>query len=438
MITGNINKLNWVIIKMSFYNTGGSFSLHTGVNTPSIYQKSVDASSVRSNGIIISSDPYNAVNSSTIISSIYNISSFDDYVSNNPSYHLVDSNYADGKISGYASASSPLSLPVKKEWVLTASNLYKTSYAAGISYTGQYQTVKYSTTNVSNDNNIYYTSDYGNSWSTAVITPPPQRISSTNLVMSLDGSVQLFGDISSLSGNLYISRNYGVTWNLLVSLSTYFIPAIICPLYSCAISGNGNVMTATSPFSSLVFQSFDSGQTWTKTALSFNISNPFNVISADGTYQVIVPSDENVEGIFVYTSARPTWVRNPSLTLPSFTYTYICISLDGTIQSVTTGVSIYTSIDKGNTWTLTFNPVGVSIQKLYCDNSGKNQVATSFVNGIYLSTNYGMTWTLQDTPSNPNAPYFNYAVLSGDGIYELLSLTNNITENNFIYKLSPS
>lgn len=416
---------------MTFYNTGGSFSLHTGVNMPSIYQNSTSTAS-RSNGVIISTDPNRTVNSSTIISSISNISSFDDYVSNNQSWHLVDPNFSgngNDKVSGYASAS--VSLPAKAEWILIASNLYFTSYMAGISYTGQYQTIKYSSTSVAFDNKIYYSSDYGNTWNTTTITDP-SWVNSTNLVMSLDGLTQLFGDIASSSGNLYISINYGVTWNLLVSFGTLFsLP--YCPISSCAINGNGTVITAVVTGSSpgIIFQTFNSGVSWTQTTPSFNTGNAVNVMSTDGTYQVIVPANSN--GIFVYESS--TWTRNMSPTLPNLIYSCVCISSDGTIQSVASDTYIYTSTNKGNTWTLAFNSAVYNITRLYCDNSGKNQVATTYNNGIYLSTDYGTTWNLQETPSNVSVPYFRYAVLSGDGKYEILSLTNN-NSNNFIYKLN--
>lgn len=419
---------------MTFYNTG-SFSLHTGVNTPSIYQNSTSTTS-RSNGIIISTDPYNSVNSSTIISSISNISSFDDYVSNNQSWHLVDPNSSgngNDKVSGYASASASVSLPTKAEWILIASNLYFTSYMGGISYTGQYQTIKYSRAPAPIDNKIYYSSDYGNTWNTTTITAP-LWVNSTNLVMSLDGSKQLFGDISSSSGNLYISINYGVSWNLLVSFGTLFsIP--YCPISSCAINGNGTIITAVYAASpGIIFQSFNSGVSWTSTTVLIDMESTFNVMSSDGTYQVIVPN--NSSGVFVYDSSISfSWIKNNSPTLPNLIYSSVCISSDGTIQSVASGTSIYTSTNKGNTWTLTFNSV-FNITRLYCDNSGKNQVATSYDGGIYLSTNYGMTWNLQETPSNVTVPYFKFAVLSGDGKYEILSLTNNTTTNNFIYKLS--
>jgi hypothetical protein len=124
-----------------------------------------------------------------------------------------------------------------------------------------------------------------------------------------------------------------------------------------------------------------------------------------------------------------------SPTLPNLIYSCVCISSDGTIQSVASDTSIYTSTNKGNTWTLAFNSAVYNITRLYCDNSGKNQVATTYNNGIYLSTDYGTTWNLQETPSNVSVPYFRYAVLSGDGKYEILSLTNN-NSNNFIYKLN--
>jgi hypothetical protein len=415
---------------MAFYNTGGSFSLYTGVNTPSIYQNST-SSTARLNGVIISTDPYNAVNSSTIISSISNISSFDDYVSNNQSCRIVDPNFrgiGNEKISGYASASA--SLPSKAEWILIASNLYRTSYIAGISYTGQYQTIKYSTTSVSFDNYIYYSSNYGNSWNITTFTAP-SWVNSTNLVMSLDGSVQLFGDFVSSSGDLYISNNYGVTWSTLVSLGNYF-SLVYCPIYSCAISGDGNIITAVSAGSpGLIFQSFNKGVSWVNTVVTFDTGNSFNVMSSDGTYQIIVPDNSN--GIFVYDSSiSSAWTQNTSPTLPVSLYNAVCMSSNGTIQSVAGNSSIYTSTDKGNTWQLTFNG---AVNKLYCDNSGKNQVATSYINGVYLSTDYGMTWNLQQTPSNPSTPYFSYSVLSGDGNHELLSLTNNDTKN-FIYKLS--
>jgi hypothetical protein len=97
-------------------------------------------------------------------------------------------------------------------------------FSVGMSASGQYQTIGHT-------NAIYYSSNYGQSWT---LSPGSYANATYNSVsLSASGQVQIAAGTTTV---MYYSTNYGMNWTASSSLSTSW--------NSCAISANGKYMTS--------------------------------------------------------------------------------------------------------------------------------------------------------------------------------------------------
>lgn len=206
-----------------------------------------------------------------------------------------------------------------------------------------------------------------------------------SIASSADGSKLIAGGTG-----VFISTNSGANWisNNLPAQS------------SVCISADGTKMTS---ISSLVLVSTNSGTTWNTNA-SAGAGSYSLASTADGSKLI---SLNNSRGGIVSTNYGLTW---KSFTAPG---NKVAMSADGT-QSyfiIVSTTNIYASTNLGVTSTRIASP-GIPLISLAVSADGKKLVAGTVSGPIYISTNYGKSWTPTITPSNPQ--WF-YVASSADG-----------------------
>ena len=230
---------------------------------------------------------------------------------------------------------TPGAFPVGPAWVplnITRQELIFThvslngSYAAAINYDG-----------------VYYSSDYGFSWSTSDVPSAAYLC----LAASLTGQYVV---VSDALGNLYKSSNYGATYTLVAS-------SLSLP-YAIAISSDGQY---------------------------------FYALSSDGTGDIYIGSGETVTTTNVGTSI--TWY---SITCDSTGAYVYATGYDALYNGL-----LYASADYGATWALNTTLPAISdgnANQIACDSTGQLINLAAGPQGIYQSTNGGSTWAQLSAP----------------------------------------
>jgi hypothetical protein len=250
-----------------------------------------------------------------------------------------------------------------------------------VSGSGQYQAA------VVNDG-YYLSSDYGNNWTS--VTPITSSTALSGVGMSTSGQYQTVCSDSSF-GNacLAVSSNYGATWSTKFSgLGSAFIKV--------AISASGQYQYVSTASTSL-YVSSDYGNTWniynvlTKGyGLSTSASGQYVILAAFTGIQVSSNYGVDFKTVVSFSSSYSTAVMNSS-------GKYQAYVLGGYQFQVSD--YIYISSDYGQTWTPTasqrfWGSVVVS-------SSGQYLVASLNANSqLYFSSDYGKTWTPNGAPRN--------------------------------------
>ena len=161
--------------------------------------------------------------------------------------------------------------------------------------------------------------------------------------------------------------------------------------YSISISSDGKYQTAV-VFEGQIYISSDYGNTWNVAATPTMVIGAWRdvSISSDGKYQtaVMFPGD-----IYLSNDYGLSW--GPAQAVPS--YTHVAISSDGKYQAaLSSGRGISISSNYGKTWTLKFSAV-LSFNSLAMSTDGKYQAATVQNGQLYISSDYGNTWVAKDS-----------------------------------------
>ena len=247
------------------------------------------------------------------------------------------------------------------------------------------------------------TGNYGMNW------VQNTSVVSTNwgdVSMSASGQYQL---VTLGPGNfLYISSNYGVTWTSTGSTGSW---------NTVAISASGQYQIA-GPSNGNIYISSNYGSTWTSTNTGVGNKNYSGIaISASGQYQTAI----GVNFIYISSDYGKNWI----LTVSSLASGFVAMSASGQYQTaVVTGGYIYISRNYGLTWSQDtsvgsiYDWLGVAMSA-----SGQYQIASILGGNIYISTNYGVTWT--STASSQN---WRGVSMSASGQYQVgvVSSTGNI------------
>lgn len=228
----------------------------------------------------------------------------------------------------------------------------------------------------------------------------------TAIASSADG-VKLVAVASG--GAIYTSTNSGASW----------APATNAPdqaWRAVASSADGNKLIAAVRGGG-IYRSVDSGLTWTQTGASSNAWISITS-SADGNKLAAVASIFPPPDFFTSSDSGTTWITNgsPSPLQPMETHWWL----------VAASAPSWPQTNAGNSWT-TNDIVGGTSSSAASSADGSRLVVTGIVAGggrICLSTNSGLAWT------QTNAPSVGPVALSADGT-KLVAASSVSYSNNF-------
>ena len=276
------------------------------------------------------------------------------------------------------------------------------------SSTGQYQTA------AMNGGAIYLSRNYGQTWTqltnltvNGTTGAYPAGTSSTSAwagcAVSSSGKFQVI--VTTGTGNVYVSSNYGITWTIASGAAT-------SANYQCtAMSATGLYQLAT--VSGFLQLSRNSGSTWSAVATSTTWTGCG--MSATGQFMTAVA---NGGGVFLSSNYGQTWTDLASYTLNSATGAYptattsasawsaCAVSATGQYQVIgrtvappyNTTLLLYTSSNYGITWTATSSTATTSNtwNRIQVSASGQYQVATSVTPNVTTSLLHAYQFDVQD------------------------------------------
>ncbi len=194
---------------------------------------------------------------------------------------------------------------------------------------------------------------------------------------------------------IYHSTDYGNTW-LSLELKNKIINSI-------TISEDGSLYAASADNG--IFKSTDNGVTWS--SINNGIDNP-DVICIGITNSNILFAGTNGNGLFRSIDNGENWQQNKGTSLTSINSITIT---PGNYILAATNFGIFRTVDRGQNWVHLINglPRNSLVSSLTTASNGYVYAAIPS-KGIYRSTNYGLDWSLQDSP-----PYLVYLKLIVDG-----------------------
>jgi hypothetical protein len=348
-----------------------------------------------------------------------------------------------------------------------------------ISATGQYQVaIQRSYVGSDTNGNIWISNNYGiqNSWiDTNVNTIQSTSSRFQNIVISENG--QYITAVSNPTGstvgnNIYRSSDFGQTWTI---NQTVLLTGE--KMITAAISATGQyqaIITETSnPTTGKIWISQDYGSNWSNTR---TISNGISslAISANGQYQILSQKGQNFTNtsgnIFYSTTYGITWIDSnfQISNFPSFNFDLnqtVAISYDGKYQTVLSlaqsssnspvgNIYINDNYGVGSSWkdSGVGAPVNTYLRSVSLSGSGKYQIVSTMsetnTGVLLLSKNYGKNWNIINpnpipSSTNPNFSFVQSLSISANADYisGIIRVINNgsiTAQGNLITSSIPS
>jgi photosystem II stability/assembly factor-like uncharacterized protein len=290
---------------------------------------------------------------------------------------------------------------------LTSSGTVRVSYDAGTSWSdlppiiGQDLTSSWSGVSISPDGTRYVSSigtpgTFIKTEGTPDVAPVwnvLNNVSYQNGSISVDNQHIVAKSFGS-SGVAY-SSNAGESWNEALAFGT---------VNRVVANPTGQFVVAMMDDGQAPYFSTDYGSTFDITTLTpvGSVPSVYAAINADGTVITTVASDG-----YVYKSINSgtDWANTYQFTNGDINGMCASASLDQiyiAFYSYDDGfASIYVSNDMGTVWTKASSNLSSSnITSIACNQSGRNLVISTYNDGVYRSTDNGVTWTHLSTPMN--------------------------------------
>ena len=215
--------------------------------------------------------------------------------------------------------------------------------------------------------------DFGKTWTNLGTTPGGSVFSSS---MSADGRYKIITGAIGLTGPIYISSDFGLTY---VRVPLLDLPELRWG--GCALSSDGRYMTVAVPnFQNICYRSENFGVNWTLVTLPIVVGTRDIAMSADGRYQIIV----------------------------SF------------------GARVLRSTDYGVNWEIVAGLVSTGRFSVSMSASGRYLMTLRLGGRIEISSDFGITWEDKDADRS-----WNYGAMSADGSKMMAVETNgNIFNSN--------
>lgn len=199
---------------------------------------------------------------------------------------------------------------------------------------------------------------------------------------------------------VWVSHDGGDTWSQCKNMpNTVFAWAAAC------ISDDGQKIVALHTTTGGGYRSTDGGATW----VAMNLTNgAFKTISCSADGSMLVAAGDGIYG-FVYTSSDSgqTWTKRNVVSTTYYPWRASCMSADGMIMYVATGVTSGTnyyakSTNGGVTWMTVGGGGRSSNDRMYslaCSDDGQFMVGARWAYGITFSTDGGLNWSATSVPS---------------------------------------
>jgi hypothetical protein len=265
-------------------------------------------------------------------------------------------------------------------------------FACGMSASGQYQVAGQSAGYAANSGLIYYSSNYGQTW-TAVANSPSYSWESVAMSASGQHAIICVGNNSiTVPGPVYISSTYGQTWSATTLSVCGWVAMSASGQYITVANQSGGVSGSSA---NGIYVSSNYGQSWTRTSTQGTYRA---TMSATGQYQYVTwYSGDN----YYSTNYGQTWASMAGLSAFSTTIQGISCSATGQYIAACNGNTFYYSANYGKTWTTATASSVASYNGVSMSASGQYVVAGGWGNNIiYYSKNYGVTWSNQSVPAN--------------------------------------
>lgn len=252
-------------------------------------------------------------------------------------------------------------------------------YKVSISDNGQYMLA------VEQYGKAYTSSNYGATWSEISFGINPYR----GAALSGNGQYQMvLINSTSVTSQARISTNYGASWST-VTFGAYSVT-------SCSIDSSGsNFYIGAGGGSPIVLKSTNQGASWSVVYSTSNLSAFVSDINctADGS-KIVAPTFGNVAPLLKSNNYGSSWVStgtsgvwksasvNTDIPVPlSIPTSYVVTEVSGNLQK-SVGTATHTNTSAGmREWTSVSN-----------SDNGQYILASAY-NGLYLSTNYGSSFS---------------------------------------------
>jgi hypothetical protein len=339
-------------------------------------------------------------------------------ISSNGQYMMVANNTtgsayistAYGASGSWGQVTSAMGLPTNSAWAGLA-----------MSGTGQYMLA------AQNTGSVYLSYTYGQSWLTIPTATLPNTGAWQKLSISSTGQYMLAANNSA--GSVYLSTNFGTTWTAISALPANG------NWYTTTISTTGQYMLAANNSAGSAYYSSDYGTTWAAiTALP--TSNSWRSVSISSTGLYILAA---INGGAVYTSSAAN-VTNimGNVGVNNSTPNY-ALDVSGQINAsqglVTTGITGSSTTAFQQNWApITSLPSNGYWYFGNCSMSSTGQymvAASSAPGAVYLSNNYGVTWSMIPSGSLPTNVTWRSVTVSSTGQY-MLSCVSTSASNAYI------
>ena len=268
---------------------------------------------------------------------------------------------------------------------------------------------------LTNNPPLDFSNNYGSTW-TPIYGIPGETLNS--IAMSSNGQYQTVVTTGTGNlGNIYTSANYGFTWTINSSVTTKYWTQI-------AMSANGQYQTATVYGGNIWINTNYGRGNWTDTGGNYNTLpiDPYSQSTVLSTqYWVSVAMSANGQYQTAITNAK--------------------------INNVYSG-DLYRSTNYGNSWSLMssitggtqIGPNGLQGNDAYSgiaiSSTGQYQVTCVYKKYIFLSNNFGKTWSKmgQDPPFNTGYQWFGISISSsGQYITAVTSTINLQTDSGYTF-----
>lgn len=278
----------------------------------------------------------------------------------------------------------------------------------------------------------------------------------TSVGSSADGSHLIVGVTGGGNGTdpspLYVSSNYGATWQNVASNAD---SGIQDDWQSVAASSDGSTLVAasndginintTNDVGGNIFISHDSGTTWTKISPTGGPTEwNYVAISGDGS-EIAAVAEDDLSNVYISNDGGVTWHASATTSTLNF-WGSLSVSSNGS-KILAGGENegnfnsiIDLSTDGGNTWNdVTPDPTGnsqvVIVSRAALSSNGAELAVSTYgfnnisiYDAVHVSSDDGADWT-DVTPPNTTSNQPNAIALSGNG--QVLSVVDNTNDTMF-------